>query len=224
MDEFNSYLQDLASHESFKTNTTLDSRQKILVNAGVQLNWMGDFLANPKIEYQRLEVPLNKIQFTATEPEWNEILMIKCDASIQKFQDLILADETLKEKFNQEASFGEEPILLVGPNNQGFYRPFDGMHRLVGAAINRKETISAYVQIKENDHLPICEAHVIYDLIRGFQRNAKDNQGKIELYHALKLLARTYENVISLLKNRFGPERIHDEDVQEVLKSVIAES
>jgi len=97
------------------------------------------------------------------------------------------------------------------------------MHRFVGAVIEKQKTVTAYVPINEDKHLPICEAHTVYDLIRGFQRHAKDDNGKIELYYALKLLARTYENVIDLLENRFNFTYVADDEVQEIIKKVIKE-
>ena len=98
------------------------------------------------------------------------------------------------------------------------------MHRFVGAALEKRKTITAYVPIDGDKYLPVCEAHVVYDLIRGFQRHARDEEGKIQLYHALKLLARTYENVIELLEIRFDRGHVNDDEVQEIIARVIEEA
>lgn len=223
MNDFEKYIKDLADHEDEKSKSFLDPRGRILINAGIRLNWIGDFLANSNIKFKKREVPISQIIFTGTNPSWNKILIDKCERSVEKFQKLIEQNEETRKRFTQEASFGNEPILMRGPDEKGLYRVLDGMHRFVGAVIEKRETIAAYVPINEDKHLPVCEAHTVYDLIRGFQRNARDENGKIELYHALKLLARTYENVIKLLKNRFNFTYVADEEVQRIIKKVIKE-
>jgi len=223
MNDFEKYIENLADHEDDKSKSFLDPRTRILVNAGIRLNWIGDFLANPNIRYKKIEVVITKVLFTGTNLDWNKILIEKCGRFVKKFQELIEQDEEAKKRFTQEASFGNEPILMRGPDEKGFYRVFDGMHRFVGAVIEKRKTVTAYVPINEDEYLPVCEAHTVYDLIRGFQRHAKDEQGKIELYHALKLLARTYANVIELLKTRFNFMYVADDEVQEVIKKVIEE-
>ncbi|MFH1089579.1 MAG: hypothetical protein V1716_04100 [Candidatus Uhrbacteria bacterium] len=221
MTKFEKYIEVLASHEDTKSESFLDSRGRILVNAGIRLNWIGDFISNPQIKYKLKSVPINKVLFTGTNPSWNKILIDQCEKSVEKFQALTKNNLEIKKRFLKEASFGDEPILMRGPDENGLYRVFDGMHRFVGAVLKNKKTISAYVPINEDSHLPICEAHVIYDLIRGFQRHAKDQQGKRELYYALKLLARTYENVVDLLNIRFSFKYVPDKDVQKIIEKVI---
>lgn len=224
MTQFEAYLEVLAEHEDEKSRSLLDPRDRILVNAGVRLNWIGDFVANKKIKYKKMSVILEKILFTGASKKWNKILLGECGKSIGRFRELIARDEQVRKMFAEEASFGDEPILLRGPDEKGFYAPVDGMHRLVGAILQNKNTVAAFVTADGGECLPICEAHVVYDLIRGFQRHAKDEQGKIELYHALMLLARTYENVVGLLKGRFDPEHVPDESVQEIVRKVIDDS
>jgi hypothetical protein len=221
MNSFEKYLQNLANHESERNKLFLDSREKILVNAGIRLNLIGDFISNPKIKYKLKSIPINRVLFTGTNPSWNKILIDQCEESVEKFQTLIKSNLAIKKRFLKEASFGDEPILMRGADENGLYHVFDGMHRFVGAVLKNKKTISAYVPINEDKHLPVCEAHIVYDLIRGFQRQAKDQQGKRELYCALKLLARTYENVVNLLKNRFSFKYVPDKDVQKIIEKVI---
>ncbi len=221
MDDFEKYIKNLADHEDEKSKSFLDSRKRILVNAGIRLNWIGDFIANPKIKYKKVKISVDNILFTGTNPEWNKVLIGQCRKSVKKFKELIKKNLEIKKRFACEVSYSNVPILIRGPDERGFFRVFDGMHRFVGAVLKSKKTVMAYVPISEQKHLPICEAHVVYDLIRGFQRHAKDKQGKIELYHALKLLARTYENVVELLEYRFNYTYVADEKVQEIIRRVI---
>lgn len=221
MDDFEQYLESLSQNEEKKS--TLNSREKILVYSGVHLNWMGDFLANPNINYTKKQIPIEQVLFTGTSPDWNEILIKQCKRSVSQFQELIQQDTAIKELFTQKASFESLPILLHGPDEEGFYRVFDGMHRFVGAILANHTIVEAYIPTNVSEHLPICEAHVIYDLIRAFQRHAKDENGKKELYYALRLLARTYGNVIDLLESRFNITYVSDNDVQEIITQVIQE-
>ena len=95
------------------------------------------------------------------------------------------------------------------------------MHRLIGAVIEKRKEVLVFFPVNEDEYLPICEAHTIYDFIRGFIRNAKDEKGEIELYHGLKLLCRTYANVRELLIERFNENYVHDNEVQEIIKKVL---
>lgn len=52
-------------------------------------------------------------------------------------------------------------------------------------------------------------------------RNARDEQGKNELYHALKLLSRTYANVKELLRERFNYDGVRDKEVQGIIKKAL---
>lgn len=221
MTKFEKYIENLANHEDNKSKSFLDSRGRILVNAGIRLNWIGDYIANPKIKYKKINIPTDKILFTGTNSEWNKILIDQCQKNVKKFKELVKNDKKIKKRFASEALYGNKPILMRGPDKNGFYRTFDGMHRFIGAVLKNKKTVPAYIPVNKQDYLPICEAHIVYDLIRGFQRHAKDEQGKEDLYHALKLLARTYENVVELLEKRFNFTYVADKDVQKIIKKVI---
>jgi len=222
MSKFEAYLKELAQHEKEKTKGFLkDPQQTILVHAGISLNWLGDFFANPEIEWVRKSLLVEKIQFTGTNPEWNRILTDQCKRSVAKFRSLIKKYPELESRFRKEASFGDEIILVRKSEDKGFYKALDGMHRFMGAVLQKKKHVWVYLAVNEDKHLPICEAHVVYDLIRGFCRHAHDEQGKEQLYHALKLLSRTYANVFELLRERFNADYVHDNDAQAVITRVL---
>jgi len=221
MTKFEKYIKDLAAHEERKSMPFLNPRMQILVNAGIRLNWIGDYLANPKIRFRKIKISVDKILFTGSSLAWNKILLDRCHKSVGEFKELISKNQTIKKKFIKDASYSAEPILLRGPDEKGFYRVLDGMHRFVGAIIKNKKTVSAYIPVDEGKYLPICEAHVVYDLIRGFQRSARDKQGENDLYHALRLLARTYENGADLLKIRFNHKYVPDKAVQKIIRKII---
>jgi hypothetical protein len=222
MTTFEKYLKALADHEDKKT-LTLDPnfRNRILINSGARLNWIGDFLANPKNKFKKVSLPLEKIYFTGTNPEWNKILLVKCHRLVAEFIELIKKNDKIKAKFVRETTFNKEPILVRRAENKGYYKVSDGIHRLIAAILKGHKKIDAFVPVDEGKYLPICEAHVVYDLIRGYLRHAKDKKGAEDLFHGLCLLKRCYSNVPSLLKNRFNFKYVADESVQEVIKKVL---
>ena len=221
--DFERYLEDLNIHEEEKRKKELDTRQRIIINAGIGLNWIGDFLGNPNFKWELQEFPVEKIQFTGTGPEWNKILKGKCEGSVIKFRELIKAEPEIKNMFEPHISLGDEPILLRHSEDEGLYKVLDGMHRFMGAVMTGKPTIKAWLPVNEKEHLPVCEPHAIYDLIRGYIRNARDEEGKQQLYYGLKLLCRTYENAPKLLKERFSGQWVAADDVQEVINKVLSE-
>lgn len=221
--KFEKFLKDFADHEEQKTAYIFkEPRNKILVCAGMHLNWMGDFFANPKIKWKLKEIDVEKIIFTGTgEPKWNDILLKECERSPEKFQKMLKEKPEIKRYF-EKASFGDEPIIVRKANDKkGFFKTIDGMHRAVGAAISGKKKVMAWVPTNEEKHLPYCEAHTIYDLIRGYIRNRRTKEGQKELYYSLKLLKNTYGNVEKLLKERFNEKWVFEKDVQAVIKKVL---
>jgi hypothetical protein len=225
MTEFDTYLANLAQHEREKSRSlTSDPRNEILVNAGVRLNWLGDFFANPSIVWVKQTFDVNYIQFTGTNLEWNEILIKKCNRNPNEFIELINQHEEQRKKFENESSFDPNiPILVRKSDAVGKYKVLDGMHRFVGCILEGQITIEAYFSENEDNILPWCEPHVVYDLIRGYIRNAADEEGEKDLYHGLKLLLRAYGNVMDLLMNRFNTEYVDNEKVQKVIKKVLSD-
>jgi len=222
MTTFEKYLQELAKHEDKKTfSLERDPRSRILVNSGVRLNWIGDFLSNPKNKFKKISIPVEKIYFTGSSLDWNEILLKKCNRSVQEFVKLIKTDKSIRAKFIKESSYTKQPILVRHTEQAGYYKVLDGMHRFVGAVVRGHKRLDAFVPLNENKYLPICEAHVIYDLIRGYQRNAKDKKGAGDLFHALRLLKRCYSNVPELLRTRFNFKYVPDKNVQAVIRKVL---
>jgi hypothetical protein len=222
--EFETYLVNLAEHEQVKSKALLTNpRDQILVNAGVKLNWMGDYLANPNILWSEVtEMNISKIQFTGSNPDWNQILIKDCDRDPNKFIQIINQNADIQIKFLSESSFDPAlPILVRKSEDEGKYKVLDGMHRFVGALVNRQNTVKVYFPENEDGILPWCEAHVVYDLIRGFIKNAKDKEGELQLYHALKLLMRTYGNVRDLLINRFDTANVDDKVVKRIVQDAL---
>lgn len=225
MDKFEEYLKNLAKHEEKKTSSIIkDPRKKIIIHAGVRLNWIGDFIGNKKIKWKEEELPIEKIYFSGTNPDWNKILIDNCKRSVADFKQLINKNHKLRNKFQKEASFSSDPILLKSGKEKSTYQVLDGMHRFVGAILKGKKKVKVYMPINEKGYLPICEGHIVYDMIRGFQRNAYNKNGEKDIYHGLRLLSKTYENVNELLKNRFNYAHLPDKKVQNIIRKILKEN
>lgn len=223
MGEFEEYLEQLADRQEAKSKAWKDdARHRILVHAGVGLNWIGDFLGNSKIKWEKISLPISQIQMTGTEPEWNELFIEKCARDPLKLLELLKADAALHDTVSRWAGSSKSadlPILVRRDGDK--FKVLDGMHRFVAQVLAGLQAVEVWAPVSEE--LPICESHVVYDLIRGYIRNARDKRGKEELYCALKLLNRTYSNVGDLLKNRFNEKWVPDNDVQEVIRRVLTE-
>ncbi len=217
---FEEYVAALARHEATKSIQVLeDPRDLILVHSGVRLNNIGDYLTDTSIEWHLEDVPVDHIGFCSTTPARNRVLLDQCERSPVRFKQLLASDDQVRATFARDASFGDEPLLLKKVD--GGLRVVDGMHRLVGAILCERLTVSAFVPRDALPILPKCEAHTVYDLIRGYQKNARDEQGQRDLFHGLRLLCRTYANAVDLLRHRFSSRYIPDEDVQQTISSVL---
>jgi hypothetical protein len=213
---FEDYLKKLEKHES-EVLRDLDTREKIRVSSGIRLNHISDFVGNPKTKFILIKIPADKVLFTGTtEPEWNKILIERCKRSPAELKKLILKHPELKPRFSH-AKFSKEPILVKKFKDK--YKVFDGMHRFVGAVLENKDSVEAFVAI--NEAKPICEAHVIYDLIKGFLRSEKTKKDKQDLFSALRLLKKSYENTEYLLKNRFNAKYEPDKDLQKIINKIV---
>ena len=223
MEEFKNYLKRLADHEEEKAREYLnDPRNKILVYAGVHLNWLGDFFANPEIVWEKRKVSVFDIKFAASDPAWTEILINQCERSVKRFLELIKEKPELKNTFNKDV-YNKEGLLLIRAHKDGGFIVLDGMPKFVYLLMDGEEEVEVYLPVNEKEELPICEPHVIYDLIRGFTRNASDAEGAESLYHGLLLLCRAYRNASELLIERFNATRVFEKEVQDVIVKVLKE-
>ena len=61
MNDFKEYSKNLADHEEKNSRSFLEPRERLLMNAGYRLNWIGDYIANPNIEFKLKDMDLAKI-------------------------------------------------------------------------------------------------------------------------------------------------------------------
>jgi hypothetical protein len=221
--EFEIYLKALVEHEQEKSLVWLKDHpyESIKVFAGHKLSWLGDYFGNPKIKWQKKQININDIRFTGTNTELNAILIEKCGMSVSVLLDLIETDKDVKNLVEKNATFSDHMIVVRHDFKDGKYLMLDGTHRLLGYILKGDKAINVWYPVNEREYLPECEAHVIYDLIRGFLRTNKDEESCNELYYSLKLLSKTYGNVSELLEKRFNQNYVFDSQVQAIISKVL---
>jgi len=191
----------------------LELDEQILVYAGVHLNWIGDVISDSTVQWSLEDIPVTDLYLTGTNQQWNKIILDQAEGSPKKLKMLMINDPTIAIVFH-DITITAEPILVVHYKEK--YRVFDGMHRVVAAIRDDKLTIKAYVAELTAITQPFCEPHVVYDLLRSYQR--KINTDREGLISALRFLRKSYANVNWLLENRFNKEHVRDDEIQEIIK------
>jgi hypothetical protein len=87
--------------------------------------------------------------------------------------------------------------------------------------VNGQNSIMVFFPLNEDKVLPWCENHIVYDLIRGFTRNANDPDCELQLFYALKLLLRSYGNVREYLISQLDQGFEIDKTVQKIIQKAL---
>lgn len=217
-----SYLDKLVKHEmwTYFKDYCKNPQDAMILLWWVALNSMWDYLGNSEAKYERKLIKLEDIYLTWTTPDINKITLDICNRDVNKFKKLLEQDNKLKIKLENWASFWEETILLIDLWNWK-YKSFDWMHRIVWHILSWKKEIDAYVLKNQNDFLPNCEPHVIYDIIKAYQRSNRNTQDRCDFIWALNLMIKNVWNTKNLLSNRFDANHLKDNDVQNIIKEVL---
>jgi hypothetical protein len=210
------YLENLIDHLTRKTRQTNKPEDLLLMLSGASLNWIADFVLDESVVWEKREIKVADLYLTGTNPEWNKVIIDKAQRSPEKLQQIMAEIPSVKGLF-ADCVFDNVPILVRVDG--GKLKVLDGIHRLIAAIRDDRKTVIGYVGTKTGDSRPLCEAHVVYDFIRAYQRSAvKDREGLIA---ALKFLKNNYVNVEGLLRNRFNADWVPDEDVQKIIAEVL---
>lgn len=109
------------------------------------------------------------------------------------------------------------PILVR--EDEGKMKVLDGMHRVIAAIRDGKAMITAYTARQNSMPRPMCEPHVVHDLIRAYDRKlTKDRQGMIV---ELRYLRSCYANVDQLLRERFTGGWMPNQEIREIVDEVL---
>jgi hypothetical protein len=126
------------------------------------------------------------------------------------------ADESALKTF-EKIEIEPGPVLIR--EEEGKLKVLYGIYNILNQIRAGEETVSAYLAIIKGTAKPQCEPHVVYDLLRAYQR--KINTDQAGLVAALKFLRGSYSNVGDLLQNRFNSGWVPDEEVQKIIQEAL---
>ncbi|MBI2024819.1 MAG: hypothetical protein HYT03_01890 [Candidatus Harrisonbacteria bacterium] len=210
------FLNGLAKQMREKVQNYQDPVEQLLTNCSAAMNWIADYITDENVEWTKEELTVDSLWLTGTNPEWNEVIIKKGARSPSKLHELIKTDKTVAGLFS-ELKFDEVPILVRLDEEK--YKVLDGMKRVIAAIRDDRITVVAFVAIASGVPAPKCEPHVVYDLLRSYQRGTnKDQEGLIA---ALRFLRKSYANVSNLLINRFDSSWIAAIEVREIIQEAL---
>jgi len=210
------YLQNLIKHLETRVKSNSTTQDLLLMYSGAAMNWIADFVLDESVEWEKREMEINQLTLTGTNPQWNKIILEQAERSPEKLRELIINNQDIANTF-KTAEFNNAPILVRFEDEK--YSVLDGMHRVVAAIRDGKKLIAAYTGTPSQNPKPMCEPHVVYDLLKVYHRGL--NRDRAGLIAALKFLKQAYVNVEDLLTNRFGPQWIANKDIQEIITEVL---
>ena len=206
------YLHILIEHESIAVKEDFSEIEQLLALSGAKLNWIADFISDENIEWKKETISLDSLYLTGVNPEWNHYIKILANGSPKVMNELMQTDTTLR-SMSEKLPASDFPILVRIENDKK--KVLDGMNRTLRALYDGKDTVEAYVGYQISKPKPHCEAHVVYDILRAYQRGL--NTSKQDCVAALRFLKNSYVNVEELLRTRFSAEWIDNKDLQEII-------
>lgn len=212
------YLQALAGHMEERTARDLSVAEQISAYSGAALNWIADYINDANVAWTKEDMVIDDIYLTGTNPVWNRIIIQECERSPKKLRELLSNDEAVKKLF-KDVQFSDVPILIR--YDDGKLKVLDGMKRVIASIRDGRTKIHAFVARIEGHPAPQCEAHVIYDMLRAYQRGI--NTDKEGLVAALRFLRGSFSNVDALLKNRFNKEWLPDDALQKLVQEALVD-
>jgi len=208
------FLNKLLKYSKKKADISLDVVEQLLIYSGASLNWIGDYVTDKNAQWTKEKLNIDRLYLTGTNPKWNAIIIDRCKRSPQKLREYFIKNKGAKKLF-AEAKYQNLPILIRYEDNQ--YKVLDGMHRTIAAIRDGKKEINAYIVRLKSRPRPQCEAHLVYDLLRSYNRGI--NKDKNGLVSVLRFLRHSYSNVDDLLRKRFSKPYIPgDDEIQDIIK------
>lgn len=192
---------------------------KLLAYTGGLLNWIGDYITDENINWSKQFIGIDNLRLTGTTPEFNEIIIHKCQRDPKKLRQIINANEKVRDLFGDLDYDPDDPILLRYENK--IYHVLDGMYEVVAAIRDGYEELEVYIATPTSGRpRPYCEPHLIYDLLRPYQRGY--NQDTAGLIAALRYVKNSYCNAEELIRKRFSDQWIVDnKKIHSAIKQVL---
>jgi len=211
------YLRQLADNLEKATRPELSDVQRIMMYSGARLQWLGDFFSDTTVTWKKKSWLIDDLTLTGTHPTWNSILLDRCHRSPREVRALFMAKPSIKKHF-ASARWNSQPILLrlVGKE----HKVLDGMHRVIAALRMGKTHIVGYEARANGMPRPMCEPHVVYDLLRAYERGLTTDRNGLE--SALLYLRDVYDNVDVLLRERFDSAHLRHTELNEIIAKILA--
>ncbi|MFA6198307.1 MAG: hypothetical protein WC734_04110 [Patescibacteria group bacterium] len=210
------YLTDMVKHMRHKFERHNGALEQLLVYTGALLNWVGDFMTDPNVSWTKEDVEVEKLYLTGMGPDENAFIIDQAKRSPRQLQVILHNNHEAQALFAKH-TFDPLPILVRLDEDK--IKVIDGMHRVIGAIKEDQITITAYFARQTGIPQPHCEPHVIYDLLRAYERGInKDTAGLIT---ALRFLRQSYFNVEQLLRERFNEGWINNPETREIIRQVL---
>lgn len=210
------YLRGLAKALTRKADHYTDE-EKLVMLSGAAMNWLGDFVTDENIQWEKKAIPIDSLYLTGTNPAWNKVIIDECKRSPINLRAYIANHKKEARSLFSAAKFSAVPILVR--QDEGHRKVLDGMGRVVASIRSGKKSVVAYIASPVGVPRPACEPHVVYDLIRAYQRGS--NKDKRGLIAALRFLRKSYANVDNLLRERFNARWLPDSKLQSIIQKVL---
>lgn len=189
---------------------------KLMMLSGAALNWIADFVTDKSIRWSKKKISIDTLYLTGTNPKWNRIIIDRCGRSPSKLRTLMAKDRKVRALF-RAAKYASAPILVHRDEKK--YKVLDGMNRIIAALRADKKYIFAYVASPAGKSCPRCEPHIVYDLIKPYQRGI--NRDRRGLIITLRFLRKSYANVDGILRERLGARWLHDPKLQKIIRAAL---
>lgn len=210
------FLNKLVRHLKEKVDASQPLLEQLVTYCSASMNWIADYITDENVLWSRETLPIDNLWLTGTNPQWNAVIIERCERSPQKLRELLKSDPNIAKLF-AEAKFEELPILVRYEENK--YKVLDGMHRVIAAIRDGQSNLQAFIARLQGSLKPKCEPHVIYDFLKAYQR--KINRDRDGLIIALRFLRHSYVNVEELLKNRFSKSWVPDDEIQAIIQEAL---
>ena len=84
------YLQKLIKRQKGKAEASLRGNEvgQVLMYSGVLLDWVGEWVSDTSVSWQKKKIKIDDLTLTGTGPEWNKIILEKAERSPRKLRQL----------------------------------------------------------------------------------------------------------------------------------------
>ena len=193
------YLEQLLSHLEDQGRQELSLEERLLSSSDSQLKWLGDYLNDSSLNWQRRKLPVDDLTLTGTSPKWNLVIIDECKRSPQRFRERLRSDSNTVLQFSA-AGWDERPILVRAEH--GKLRVLDGMHRVIAAIRDDRSSVMAWVGTPAGKSQSQIQPGFVYALCRGYRRGIITEP---QLVDTLRVLC-SFSNVRQLIRQRLWQE------------------